>query len=128
MSNNIYCNITAFRYLMRLILNLQNDHLPNKAGISSSVKLPGTVKCNELPKSQNNMPLKQEPAESAVAISALKASARAQPATHRVTLVLPLMTLQAFGSPADQGPKLAPQPSPGQPQQVTGLHLLLSFT
>lgn len=33
--------------------------MPNKAGISPSVKLPGTVKCNELPKSQNNTPLKE---------------------------------------------------------------------
>lgn len=72
---------------MRLILNLQDDQLPNKAGISSPVKLPGTVKCNELPKSQNDMPFKQEPADSAVAVSALMASAQAQPATHRVTLV-----------------------------------------
>lgn len=69
---------------MRLILNLQNDQLPNKAGISSPVKLPGTVKCNELPKSRNNMPLK---AGICWVNSALMASARAQLATHRVTLV-----------------------------------------
>lgn len=61
---------------MRFILNLQDHQLPNNAGISSSVKLPGTIKCNKLPKSQTIQPLKQEPAESTVAVTALMTSAQ----------------------------------------------------